>query len=442
MANSSLLPLNAADSAWLRMENPTNLMTITGVVTLRERLDFERFRTLVEEKLLVHDRFRMRVLGPRGGVGRARWAEGDFSISDHVVCLELPAPADKETLQGFVGREMGTPLDHSKPLWKFFFIENFLGGSALVARIHHCIGDGVSLMRVVLGMADPLPGEAGIAEVGIQTAIDRDETRELAKPSKVREALRQSGAATKALARLLAMRADPKTVLKGDLGMEKLVSWSDQISLDDVKFIGRRLGGTVNDVLMAAATGALRIYLRGRDEKPDGLDLRAVVPVNLRRPDDTELCNKFGLVYLSLPVGLRGRIDRLRELKRRMDALKRSPEAFVIYGMLKAFGMTNAAIQSKVVNLLSKNATAVMTNVPGPRAPLAFCGKEIDHFMFWVPQSGRLGLGVSILSYNDQVRIGVTTDRNLVSDPEAIVQGFHTSLEKLMEAARASEKAT
>jgi WS/DGAT/MGAT family acyltransferase len=442
MANSPLLPLNAADSAWLRMENPTNLMTITGIVTLKERLEFERLRALVEERLLVHDRFRMKVLGPKGGVGRARWAKGDFSISDHVVPLELPAPADKETLQEFVGRQMSTPLDHSKPLWKFFFIEDFLGGSALVARIHHCIGDGISLMQVVLGMADPLPGESGIAQVGIQTVIDRDEARELATSSKVREALRRSGAATKALARLLAMRADPKTVLKGDLGTEKLVSWSDEISLDDVKLIGRRLGGTVNDVLTAAATGALRIYLRGRDDEPDGLNLRAVVPVNLRRPDDIELCNKFGLVYLSLPVGLRGRIDRLRELKRRMEALKRSPEAFVTYGLLKIFGMTNAAIQSKVVNLLSKNATAVMTNVPGPRAPLAFCGKEIDHFMFWVPQSGRLGLGVSILSYNDQVRIGVTTDRNLVSDPEAIVQGFHTSLEKLMEAASASDPAT
>ncbi|MDH3746380.1 MAG: wax ester/triacylglycerol synthase family O-acyltransferase, partial [Acidobacteriota bacterium] len=395
-------PLEAVDSAWLRMETPVNLMTITGVLTLAESLPFERFRRLIEERLVVYDRFRMRVVPSEGASGRARWVEEGFSLDDHVERAELRNSQSKAELQDLVSRQMSTPLDYDKPLWRFWFVEDFRGGSALVARIHHCIGDGMGLMKVILGMADPV--DVTVPQVGPKRSGTEARHENVARRSKLLEAVRVSGSATKALARLLTLKSDPLTRFKGTLGTEKRAVWSERTPLASVKSLGAELGGTINDVLLTAATGAMRAYLLDRGEKIDGLDVRATVPVNLRPPEDVSLGNKFGLVFLSLPVGLADPLGRLRELKRRMDRLKRSPEAFVVFGVLKVLGKAHAELQSRVVSILSKNATAVMTNVPGPRGPLALCGREIDHMMFWVPQSGDVALGVSILSYKEGVR--------------------------------------
>jgi len=231
------------------------------------------------------------------------------------------------------------------------------------------------------------------------------------------------------------MRADPKTLFKGALGKEKRATWSAEIPLATVKAIGKSMGATVNDVLLAAVTETLRTYLAGRGEAAPERDVRAVVPVNIRAAGDDALGNQFGLVYVALPVAETGSRERVLAIKERMDRLKKSPEAFVVYAVLKALGATHAGLQSKVIKLLSKNATAVVTNVPGPRHPLYVCGCEIDDMMFWVPQSGRLGLGVSILSYNDQVRVGVATDAGLVPDPEALTKGFERAIRELEKSA-------
>jgi hypothetical protein len=161
--------------------------------------------------------------------------------------------------------------------------------------------------------------------------------------------------------------------------------------------------------------------------------------VNLRRADDlATLGNKFGMVFLPLPVGEPDAIERLRATKRAMDRIKKSPEAVLIFGILRALGRTTTAALIAAVNLLGRKATAVMTNVPGPRERICFQGVPIDDIMFWVPQSGRLGLGVSILSYAGQVRIGVAADARLIPDPEAIVRAFHHALDELLARAPAS----
>jgi hypothetical protein len=165
----------------------------------------------------------------------------------------------------------------------------------------------------------------------------------------------------------------------------------------------------------------------------DGLDIRAVVPVNLRPESDVvKLGNRFGLVFLALPVGIADRRQRLRELKRRMDAIKASSEPMVIYGLLNAVGLTGPRIESVALQLFGSKATAVMTNVPGPREELYLAGKAMRSMMFWVPQSARLGLGVSILSYAGQVRLGVATDSGLVPDPESIIEAFQSEMSAMM----------
>jgi WS/DGAT/MGAT family acyltransferase len=227
------------------------------------------------------------------------------------------------------------------------------------------------------------------------------------------------------------------TVFKGALGVPKRAAWSEPLPLQDVKIVGKGLEGTVNDVLLTAMAGGLRRYLLGRGEPVDGLDFRAIVPVNLRRPGtEDELGNKFGLVFLTLPIGIEDPGLRLHELKRRMDALKGTLEPPVVYGILTIIGGVPQAIQDLVVDIFETKGTAVMTNVIGPKEPLYLAGAPVEALMFWVPQSGRLGLGVSILSYAGEVWLGVMTDEGLVPDPEAIVAEFHTEFDELLAMAR------
>ena len=237
---------------------------------------------------------------------------------------------------------------------------------------------------------------------------------------------------TMALGRLLLLPPDPKTVYKGPLQVPKRAVWSEPIPLSVIKAIGKATGCTLNDVLLSAVAGALRRYAEGRGQAVDGLNIRGVIPVNLRQEQSKiELGNKFGLVFLSLPLGIGDPMGRLFELKRRMDGLKDSREAVVAFGILNAIGMAPAQIEDIVVNIFGAKATAVMTNVPGPRNQIYFAGVAIRESMFWVPQSGRLGMGVSIFSYNDKVWLGLVTDVSLVPDPDAIIQFFHDELAEL-----------
>jgi len=152
------------------------------------------------------------------------------------------------------------------------------------------------------------------------------------------------------------------------------------------------------------------------------------------------LGNRFGLVFLALPVGLADPLERLLELKERMDEIKKSPEAFVAFGLLGAVGAAPAEVERVVVDLFGRGGTGVMTNVRGPAERIALAGVPARELMFWVPQSGRLGLGVSILSYAGGVSLGVATDAGLVPDPEAILDGFRAEFDAIVDAARKVER--
>ena len=254
----------------------------------------------------------------------------------------------------------------------------------------------------------------------------------LLEPTRLADAAQFGASSAVALSRLLLMSPDPQTLFKGELGVSKRAAWSAPIALDDIKAIGRAVGGTVNDVLLAAVTGALRRYLLGRGAQVDGLDVRAAVPVNLRAPNEPPtLGNRFGLVFLSLPIGADDPLDRLYDLKQRMEAIKGSPEALVTFGVLHAMGLMTSQLQDVGMALFGSKATAVMTNVPGPRETIYLAGAPVRELMFWVPQSGRLGLGVSIISYAGQVRLGVATDVRLIPDPDTIIGAFHDEFELL-----------
>lgn len=452
-------PLSNVDAAWLHMEDPTNLMMITAVLMFAEPVDFERLKAAIERGLMRFERFRMRVTDAYQRSVAPRWEpDPHFDIRSHIHRVALPSPGGQHELQELVSDLMSARLDLSRPPWQYHIVENFNGGSAVIARLHHAIADGIALVQVLLSMTDRHPnpemiedgatherGRGGslLGSVGaaVRTGVTLvNEGRDaLADPERIADAALLGARGALALNKLLFMPSDPQTLFKGPLGIQKRAAWSQPVPLDDVKAIGRLSRGTVNDVLLNAVSGALRRYLIRRGAPVDGLNVRAVVPVNLRPLDKpiTELGNKFGVVFLALPVGIDDPFDRLLELKRRTDAIKSSPEALVAFGILHLIGVAPPALADIAVELFGVKATAVMTNVPGPRQPMYMAGAQIDKVMFWVPQSGHLGLGVSIFSYNGSVLLGVATDGGLVPDPEAIIADFHAELDELVKLARA-----
>jgi WS/DGAT/MGAT family acyltransferase len=232
----------------------------------------------------------------------------------------------------------------------------------------------------------------------------------------------------------LTLPNDPVSRLKGQLGSRKQAAWAEPLPLDEVKAVGKAFGCTVNDVLISAATGALRQYMISEGDDPAALeDIRATVPVNLRPLEHAEeLGNHFGLVFLSLPLAADNPLERLYLVNDRMNELKASKQATVTLGFLAALGMGPSALQKPVLDLLSQKASTVLTNVPGPQQPLYLAGSRIREMMFWVPQNGNIGLGISILSYNSKVFFGLISDRRLVPEPARIISRFKAEFEKLL----------
>lgn len=456
--------MSKVDTAWLRMERPTNRMMITGMLMFAGKLDPARLKRLLAERFLAFRRFRQRA---ETGVNGAYWqTDTDFDIDWHVRLAALPGAAGKAELEAFVSDLASAPLDRSKPLWQFHIVENYVApdgseGGVLIARIHHCYADGLALVQVLLSLTDTAPQPEAHAELaktwlkrdrgsvlerllepmqgGLQKALAVGEktwakvAQMLADPGAAAEIAQEGSEITRELAIALTLSDDPATALKGKLGVAKRVAWAEPLPLEEVKLLGKATGCTVNDVLLACAAGAIRGYLRDCGEDVDGLTIRATVPVNLRPLEHArKLGNHFGLVFLDLPIGESNPLRRLERVAASMRELKGRRQAIVAFGLLAALGMGPAVLQPPALELFSRKATAVATNVPGPQQPLYLAGVEVRELMFWVPQTGSIGLGLSILSYNGRVYFGVIGDSRLVRDPDAIVQRFGAEFEKLL----------
>jgi WS/DGAT/MGAT family acyltransferase len=261
----------------------------------------------------------------------------------------------------------------------------------------------------------------------------------LAHPSNLREVGRTGGEAALDLARFLLLKPDPDTALRGELGMQKRAAWSTGMPLDQVKVIRQALGGTLNDVLLSIVAGALRRYLQEHGEPVDNLSLRVTVPVNMRKPGrEADLGNRVGAVFFDLPISIADPVCRLGEIVRRMKGRKDSYESVAFYTALRALGQGPAPLASRLINTFGTRSTAVMTNVIGPRQQRYLAGSPLHALLAWVPTTGRMGVGVSILSYAGEVRLGVLTDKGLVPDPEAIISAFHTEFDELLARANAA----
>jgi len=428
------------------------------VLLLRRRIARSRLTALLEQRFLCFARFKQRPVERAGG---AIWREQkDFDLGAHIVEIGLPAPGGKRELQRLASRLAGTPLDASRPLWQFHLVRNHGAGSSLILRIHHSYADGIALIEVMLSMTDA--SAKGLPALPIAHARGAARTREdqswlgpvanavqmatkvgssliskgvelWSNPAKAAALAQQGTALTREIAALALMREDSRTSLKGAPKGEKCVAWADPIPLDEVKAVGRALDASVNDVVLACAAGAFASYLSGRREPLDDVGIRVLVPVNLRAPGTAyRLGNEFGLVFVDLPLSIANPIERLHAVRANMRALKGSMQPVLALGLLAAMGAGPRPLQDALLQALARNATAVMTNVPGPQKRLYLAGSAIDSLMFWVPQAGNIAVGASIISYDGKVQFGVMTDRAVSSRPQAIVDGFARAFEDLV----------
>lgn len=457
-------PLSPVDSAWLRIGTPANLAMITGVITFSEALDYDRLVATFDARLSPYKRFRQRTIEPL--IGPPYWEmDAKFDIHNHVYKISLPEPGDHKALQNMASEMMSTPLDMSKPLWELHYIDNYSEGSALICRLHHCIADGIALIQVLLSTADvqidapwpelpeeiySRPGFSGLSPLArlfvpaVKTIrVVQNQWRgarhllhegfdTLFDTGKMLELTRKGADGSTALGKLLLLPPDRRTILKGQCGIPKRAVWSKAIKVEDVKTVGKSMGGTINDILLSAMTGALRRYMLEREQALEGLNIRAIVPMDLRTDADFgQLGNRFGLVFLSLPVGIDDPKKRFLVLKKRMDAIKDTPEAVAAFGILAFMGINPRRIENIIRGIFGLKGTAVMTNVPGPREPLYMAGGQIDGLMFWVPTPANISLGVSIISYAGEVLVGVATDEGIIPDPERIIDAFQDEFETL-----------
>jgi diacylglycerol O-acyltransferase / wax synthase len=462
--------MSRVDTAWLRMDSDVNLMMIVGVWLLRPALDPMALRRRLESKLLSYERFRQKVVKQ---AVLSYWVEDDdFDIERHVLRERLVrkrGQSEREALQARASELAATPLDHAHPLWQMHVFDHCEDGSAVILRIHHCIADGVALNALLMSIGDggtdlrrlgaqlgPEPGAEGgpngdwLAEAvvkpftglavktiglygdGIVKVMDY-----LAHPQRSltdsAELARNGARVLRDAAALALLQDDSPTLLKGTLSGRKVVAWCDPLPLEQVKAVGKALGCSINDVLLSCVAGSIGHYLRDQGEDPAGKEIRAMVPVNLRPPEEAwQLGNRFGLAPAVLPIGIANPVQRLYVVRERMRELKGSYQPLLAYALLAVSGVLTKPLQDALSNVFLRKTTAVMTNVAGPVKPIKICGSTLRQSIFWVPSSGDVGMGVSIVSYVGGVQFGLITDRRRCPDPHKIIERFAPEFETLL----------
>ncbi len=455
-------------------------MMIVGVALLAAPIKLADLKHALQRHFLTYRRFRSKVV--EEGTA-AYWQEVPVDLDQHVICQDLPPTATgphrsnamQAALEQRVGELAGCALDPKRPLWQMHLIG--YGGDgrddsddpkrqALVVRIHHCIADGVALVGLFMGMfgakrdagflfvADEThhalhevnPWQevlapvtrTSIAAIENSSAMLSNYLELLGDADHMSEHVQEWGHACAKLAHdvmaISTMGNDSQTRFKGRPCGEKRVAWSAPMPLEEVKTMAHAYGCSINDILLACVAGALRGYLLYKgDNVAEDCELRAMVPVNLRKAGEAQkLGNEFGLVPLVLPIGMEHPVKRLLEVQTRMTELKSSYTALVAMSMLGVLGVTPKPVQTEVQDYFTRKASAVMSNVPGPREALYLAGAKLDQVMFWVPQSGDIGVGISILSYNGAVQFGMVTDVAMVDDPEQVITRFAPEFEKLV----------
>jgi diacylglycerol O-acyltransferase len=460
--------LTAIDASFLTNESSSSHMHVGGILIFEGPTP--NYVDLVEHirgRLSQVPRFRQRLVVPPLEAGRPLWADDvNFNLTYHIRHTALPEPGGEEELRRLAGRVFSQQLDRSKPLWEMWLAQGLERDRfAILTKTHHAMVDGVSGVDIgtVLFDLEPVPEPAALdddwvprPEPSTTELVARGIADAAAMPLQLAEravdAVRHPEWAAKRVAEALegvgeiaAAFADPApdVPLNQPIGPHRRFVWA-RSELAAFKRIKDALGGTVNDVVLAVVTGALRNWLHGRGIRTEGLELRALVPVSIRSEDERgDLGNRIAAMRGPLPVYVEDPVRRLRVVSEQMEGLKRSKQALgaEVISRFNDFAPPTLLAQASRINFSTRLFNTIVTNVPGPQIPLYVLGRELEEIfpVAFLPQNH--ALAVAIMSYNGHVGFGLLADYDSMEDVDAIAAGMTESLAELEEAAAAAAAA-
>ena len=459
--------LSALDASFLGIEDASCHMHVGAVMIfdaapLRAAdggIDIDRIRAAIHARLHLVPRFRQRV----AYVPYERipvWVDDErFRLAYHVRHTALPHPGDERALKRLVGRIMSQALDRKRPLWEMWVAEGLLGDRvALISKTHHCMVDGVSgadLMSVILQpsptneTAPPEPWTPRPRPSDVQLVLDEVHRRANQPAEAIRaayEAIRNPESAMRTLSdaalgviETLAPTLSPvsQTPLNLEVGPHRRFDWT-AMPVADLKAVKNVLGGTLNDVVLATVSGALRAFFRQRGLNPDELEIRAMVPVSVRtHVERGQLGNRVTQMTAQLPVNLSDPVARLRAVRETTAGLKESKQALggEVLTAIGEWTVPNLLVQAVRLAGRTRPYNLIVTNVPGPQIPLFLLGAQMQTAYPVVPLFENLALVVGLFSYNGGLFWGLNADWEQVPDLHDFVAALETAFRELQQAA-------
>jgi diacylglycerol O-acyltransferase len=454
--------LTGLDSSFLHLETGATHMHVAAAAILEGRAPaYDELIEQILSRLHLVPRYRQRLAFVPFGQGRPVWVDDPhFNVAFHVRHTALPSPGGDEQLKRLCGRIFSQALDRSRPMWELWLVEGLADDRfALLSKTHHALVDGVSGVDIATVLFDPSPEPAGIAPPReraprpmpsdaqlLADALLERATAPAEIVRSVRAALRgprqltvKLGGAAHGLGAVAAagLRSAPPSPLNVRIGPHRRFTWV-RGDLQQFKAIKNALGGTVNDVVLAAVAGALGRYLHHRDEPIDDLVLRAMVPVSVRA--DVErgaLGNRVAAMWAGLPIGEADPIRRLERISAEMSGVKESGQAVGAQVLTELTGFAPPTIMAQAARLSARQRmfNLVVTNVPGPQFSLYMLGRRLQEMFPMVPLAANQALGIAIMSYDGQLNFGLNADYDALPDVERLAQDLSEAIAELLQAA-------
>ena len=450
--------LTTLDALFLYVEKASQPMHVGGCLVYDGHVSRDELMETMAQRLHEIPRYRQKVVFPPFALAHPTWEDDPhFDLAHHVDEITLPAPGDDRTLSAVGGDVFAGMLDRAHPLWKFIVVQGRSdGNTAVVWKVHHAMVDGVSGVDIAMVLHDlkpggdarpaasatwtprPMPDEVSLLQDAVRDRLTEaaqqwtDAAFRWLRPAQAREQDRKmTSAIVKTGPRLL--WPAPPTPFNGPLSPRRQFAWV-QFPFGEIRQIRAALGGTVNDVVLTVIAGGLGRYLRAHGQRTDGVELRAMCPVSMRRAEEHgALGNLVSMMFAPLFVGLVDPVERLAAERRAMDELKTQDQAGSLYEMTGLGNLIPPAWQALAAQaeINTSPLNTVSTNVPGPQVPLYLAGHKLLQWYPLGPLAATIGLFNAILSYNHVLTIGATVDPALMPDVWSYMAFLRESFEEL-----------